>query len=212
VDAERGIWVVADGVGGEPGGDVASIVATTTVAGYFDRSDRSADPETVRTRMRMAIGVARQGLLDQAVGPLARMATTIAALWVADRSAVVANVGDSPVYLWRDGKLTELTRAHVVEARMQNAAGDLIGPPPGTLTRALGAGCDGRPDLNTIELRPRDVVLLCTDGISKPLGSAGIAAILGAAPAEFAARILTSEAIACGGRDNATALLAVVDP
>lgn len=130
---------------------------------------------------------------------------------------LVAHVGDSRAYLWREGALTRLTADHSwVEEQM--ALGELSAEEARThpwrnlVTRALGGGPDPRVDLTPLALEPGDRVLLCSDGLTTPLPDETIAGILASAArsdAEALCRILTDAANAAGGPDNIT--VAIVD-
>ncbi|MBZ0121991.1 MAG: protein phosphatase 2C domain-containing protein [Sandaracinaceae bacterium] len=207
VELESGVLAVADGVSSEPGGALAARLAVGAIAEFFQGLRDPRDPELALGRMAHAIGSARRAVLDRSVGPYSRMATTVAALWAHGPYAVVAHVGDSPVFLWRDGCLERLTTDH--------SMCELLGDPsqlPGALSRALCARCDGRPDLMRIVLEPGDMIILCTDGVSRPLEKGPLSRIVAAtAPSELA-RALVEQAIAVGGRDNATAIVYVAGP
>lgn len=205
VELESGVLAVADGVSSEPGGALAARLAVEAIAEFFKGLRDPRDPELALGRMAHAIGSARRAVVDRSVGLYSRMATTVAALWAHGPYAVVAHVGDSPVFLWRDGCLERLTTDHSMRELM-------LASPPGALSRALCSGCDGRPDLMRVVLEPGDTIILCTDGVSRPLEGGPLTEIVAAtAPSELA-RALVEHAIAVGGRDNATAIVCVAGP
>lgn len=213
-DLELGLFGVADGIGGEPGGEVASSLAIDTVRRFFERNGAVAlDPGRDRGRMDMAFRLAQREVGEAAEGPLRTMGTTLLAVRMSERRAVVAHVGDSRLYRLRYGTLERLTVDHTVREQYLMVVGET---PPSrhysdALTRAIAPRCDASPEIQVIEVEAGDTYLLCTDGVYKPLSSSQIVGeLLRLDPAD-AARGLVTEAVAAGGRDNATAVVLRVD-
>jgi serine/threonine protein phosphatase PrpC len=206
VDPATGVFAVADGMGGYEGGEVASRLAIDAFRAQI--RDRRAD-------VAAAVSAADAAVAERKRGRLARMGSTLAALVVvAGERAVVAHVGDSRVYLLRDGALHQLTRDHSLYNEFC-ASG--LAPPdpdafpfPNVITRALGMSGAAAPDLATYDLRAGDVYLVCSDGLYNPLGEARIAEILARRTPQDACATLVSEAFRSGGQDNITAVVARV--
>jgi protein phosphatase len=213
VDTQSGFFAVADGVSAEPGGAIASAIAVDSLARFFSRVRDAGDRGVAESRMKLAVGFAYRRVVERSVGLLSRMATTLAAVWVTDRRAVIAHVGDSPVLIWRDGRLERLTTDHSFREEWRAAVNVdwAHSPLSGALTRAISANCNARPDVTSLELLPGDVLLLCTDGVSRTLGEPAMAALAESTPVDALASALVHRAIAIGGRDNATALVCAID-
>lgn len=230
VDPELGLFAVADGMGGYEGGEIASQLALDEVRAFL-RSlraapalpepaapspaapDQSADERVVA----QAIRVAHHSVMSARTVATRRMGTTIATLVQPrpDAPFVVAHVGDSRVYRYRGGEVTQLTRDHsfLEELRQCGALGPDEGMPEsvgGRLTRALGMSGWEHPTVMRICQAPGDRYLLCTDGLSCALDTQAIAAILARQPPAEAARQLVDAAYARGSRDNITAVVVCV--
>lgn len=234
VAPERGSVIVADGMGGPPGGDEASRLAVDAVRRHLEaRSDPPQSPRSWGDAMRQAVASAHRAIRRHvdAEPALEGMGTTLtAATLVPPDTLVVAHVGDSRCYRLRRGKLERLTTDHTWVAR-EVAAGRLdaetarVHPRSHVLTRALGSDRTPEPDVTHHTVRSGDLVLLCTDGLTNMVDDEGIASILGdsrvALDAETGAdevrrRLkrgcarLVDAALDAGGIDNVTVVLAGV--
>lgn len=202
------LYVVADGMGGHPAGDVASALAVDVVFESVGDLAPDADPGTARDVLHAAVAEAGRRVAEEGRRDPDRrgMGTTATALLVRDGRWTVAHVGDSRGYLFRDGELERVTVDHTVF------------PGSNTLTRALGTEEEPDPDVYEGELRDGDLFLLCSDGLTKVLGEEEIAGRLagvvdagsdaGSDPGlEEAARGLVEEANRRGGPDNVTVAL-----
>jgi serine/threonine protein phosphatase PrpC len=204
--AEAPVFAVADGMGGHRGGEVASQVALERLDEVHRRGD-VALPEAVRQANRAVLERAER---EEA---LSGMGTTITALLAKGDGIELAHVGDSRAYLLRDGQLRQLTEDHTLVHRMV-LEGKLtedearIHPHRSILTRALGVEANVEIDGATLDVRPRDRVLLCSDGLTSMVGDDAIHEILASArdPQE-ASLALVAAANEAGGQDNITALV-----
>lgn len=220
VRPELGLFVVADGLGGHEGGEVASrcVVDAFTEFGarlahdaeatWPHRPDRRFSPE--ENLLAACTALAQRAVLSRRVGPLREMGSTVVAMALGRRGAAVAHVGDSRLYRLRGGQLEALTRDHSVTEEMRAAGMD---PPPRgqsafghIITRALGTN-RADPTVQALESRPGDVYLLCSDGLYEPLGPEGIAARLSLGSSSEACEALISGAYEAGSRDNITAVV-----
>ncbi len=215
---ERGLFVVADGMGGYEGGEVASRVALSALESYFELLGEGGlgigtSSREASQRMTMAMRIADGEVERQAVGPLSQMGTTIAAIAFEAGHVLVAHVGDSRVYRLRDGLLRPMTRDHSLYSQME-AAG--VGWLPKTksafamsnvITQALGQGPPANPDIRVDAVRPGDRFLLCTDGLSDVLDDGAIQREL---EGPNAAERLSQRAFDAGSMDNITALVVTV--
>lgn len=221
-----GLYVVADGMGGYEGGEIASRTAVDTLTRFFERmtpggtlglDDASDEHELARGRMDLALRIAHREICRKRVGQLANMGSTIAAVVVQDGHALVAHVGDSRVYRLREGRLESLTRDHSLYSEME-AAGRMSLPPrhqcsfQHVITRALGVPGDSRPDLRVETARPGDVFVLASDGLTDVVDDDVIEGwALIESPATLAAR-LVEVALEAGASDNTTVVVVEVAP
>jgi len=217
VASTEDVFVVADGMGGHRGGEVASTVATAAVVDGFVGPDRAALVQAVRE--------ANRAVLERAADDpdLSGMGTTLCALAVVDGTGgqggpdalAVANIGDSRVYRLDVDGLVQVSDDHSLVADLVRA-GELtpeeaaVHPQRNILTRALGIEAD--PTIDSWELLPArgDRYLLCSDGLFNELDDGRIAELLGDGPVHEVAGRLVSEAVAAGGHDNVTVLVVEV--
>ncbi len=203
-DPAARLFLVADGLGGHAGGEVASALVAGAAAAAAAAVSNAPDPgRELATLLRRADAEVRA----RAAGDLSGMASTAVALSLRNSDAWVAHAGDSRAYRLRGGSLRRLTRDHTPEAEL----GAELPIRSGMITRALGigAGCDC--ELTRETAAPADRFLLCSDGLTDCLDDAAIANLL-AAPGEPAdiARDLVAAANAAGGRDNITVIVILV--
>lgn len=206
---ERGLFVVADGLGGHVGGRHA---AETGVASFLEHTHGQAPSPDV---LRGAVRVANAVLLAEAERhpELRGMGTTLVALWLADGAASLVNVGDSRAYLLREDRLTQLTLDHSMVSDLV-VRGELDPglardhPNRHVITRALGVASTVEPDIGEFRVRKGDRFLLCSDGISAQLSDEEIKEIaFGSRDLEQGAQALVVAANGKGGEDNASVVL-----
>lgn len=209
VDAELGLYVVADGMGGAAGGEIASALVVDAMA----RTYRSMSDVDVSRALAAAIDAANRDVVARKEGPLAEMASTVVALAVHGHRATVAHVGDSRAYLLRDGKLQKLTHDHSVAAEMQRLKGGAAHAAWArynhVLTRAVGIEDLCVPDITEVVILPGDTFLLCSDGVSDALSPDALVRALEAAG--DTAQWVVDTALDAGARDNVTAVVVAVD-
>ncbi len=211
--------VVCDGMGGAAGGEVASDLAVRTTWREMREAHATDDPEVFARILRRAVRAANQRVHDESEREptLRGMGTTLSAAGVAGHHLVLAQVGDSRVYLHRAGVLTQVTRdqtlaqALVNAGRMSEAEAEAsVGA--ATILQALGVGPDVEPSLSLVALRQGDRVLLCSDGLYNQLGPSTIQAIVdGRRGPSALAQALCDAACAAGGHDNITAVVMFLD-
>ncbi len=213
------LFVVADGMGGHKGGEIASAIAIDTLRAAFNKSGTTADLRAAAQRANAKVWEKSQ--LDENLRGMGTTLTGIACVKNAEDVLVIAafNIGDSRTYCMRNGEFIQLTRDHsFVEEMVQ--AGELtheeaeVHPRRNVLTRALGVDPDVEVDINEYPITPGDRFLICSDGLTKELSDSQIAASLRRLrdPNE-AASDLTHQAKSSGGHDNITIIIVdVVDP
>ena len=209
-DDARGLYAVADGMGGHLAGEVASRMAIEAVQ-RMARAHGRADTLALREMMRRANDeIARHA---QQHPECAGMGTTLSVLWRGGRYMYIAHVGDSRIYRLRGGALEQITQDHslveeLVRARIITREQARTHPRRNIITRALGTQGDNAPDLLAADAQPVDLWLLCTDGLSGMLTDETIEAEMRRnVPLDAMADSLLSQALEAGGRDNVTLIL-----
>ena len=205
------LFLVCDGVGGQSAGDVASEHAGRRILNDYYQGP--AD-QPLPTRLLAAIQQANADILaENAEQPDARkMTTTVVAAVVAGFHLHVAHVGDSRAYLARQGQITQLTKDHSWVAEMVRA-GDLTPeearnhPWRNRITRALGLKEHVEVDVQSFEIAPGDVVVLCSDGLTRHVDDQEIAGMATSRPARSAAQSLVKLAKERGGTDNISVIV-----
>ena len=232
LDDNLGLYLVADGMGGAASGEVASQLVAQTVADYVRRY-ADAPLETAQrlhyhdagisdraNTLMQAIFLANKVVFDAArKNPVHKgMGSTLAAVMMDDDHLLAVNVGDSRIFRSRNGDMEQLTVDHrfsddpkfrgVIdpEATIMTQMGN-------TLTRAMGVREDVEPDLHQLKYQEGDIYLLCSDGLSDMVPGHMIAKVLSmSGDLEKKAGDLIQLALAGGGKDNVTAVLAEVSP
>lgn len=204
---EIGLWVVADGMGGHTAGDVASKAVVDSLRDLSDPERLSSFAEEVenrliRTNTHLRELAARKA--NQTVG------STVVVLLAFRRVALCMWAGDSRIYRFRNGVLERLTQDHalveeLVEQGMLSPEEAEHHPQANLITRAVGATDDLYVDLDVFDLEAGDVYLLCSDGLTKEVSEADIAAIL-ARDEVRASETLVEKALDHGAHDNTTVI------
>ena len=200
------LWIVADGMGGHAGGEIASRIAVDTAIASF-----SGGGGDLAERLRAAIVAANRAVLSSAQQDraLTGMGTTAVAIAVAGESVCVANVGDSRAYRIRRARIEQLTRDHSVVAelvRRGHLSEDeaMLHPRRHEVLRSLGFEWDLDVDVEPAEAAAGDTFVLCSDGLSGVVDDAEIASLCAKRRPSDAARALVDAANARCGPDNIT--------
>lgn len=222
IHAQDGLFLVCDGMGGHKAGEVASLIAAETIAGFVRRSHE--DPEMTwpygydprlsydANRLSTAMKLANRIIFRKAASTddYTGMGTTVSAVLVAPRGPQMtyAHVGDSRVYLIRRGTILPLTRDDSLTSLAAEGA-QLPPPMKNILTKAIGAREEIDFEVPDRPLLVDDVVLLCSDGLTNMLSDERILAIVEGRwrDVEAACHELVEEANAAGGRDNVSVVL-----
>ncbi|THI86026.1 MAG: Stp1/IreP family PP2C-type Ser/Thr phosphatase [Nitrospira sp. CG24A] len=220
-----GVWIVADGMGGHPAGDVA---AQTAVAVATERARERASwlhthPDSAAEFVTNLVTSANRRIHDLMLEKpsLRGMGTTFVALTITMTPipvAHIAHLGDSRAYRYRAGQLTQLTRDHtlvqqLVQRGLIDEATAHVHPERHVLTNGLGMGADMEPELTSIPVIPQDMIVLCSDGLTKMLEDAAIASVLSCANDDprQACHNLIEEALKRGGEDNVTVIVVAAE-
>jgi serine/threonine protein phosphatase PrpC len=209
IDSARGLFIVADGMGGHNAGEVASDLAVKTIGKFL--GDIGTDG---RTYLDRAVKAANEEILATAAGQsdYAGMGTTVVAVLLANEHAFFANVGDSRAYVWRSGDLTRLTRDDSWLSAAMEGAGEPTGiehhPMKHVLTKVVGLRPELQPSVAEFEFHTGDVLLLCTDGVHGAVADTALRDLLGSGkPVDEIADRVVGLAISRGATDNVTAVV-----
>jgi serine/threonine protein phosphatase PrpC len=223
---EQRLFIVADGMGGHAAGEIASKVAVDSINEFVCLTSGDEEitwpfglDDTISydgNRLKTAVRFANRKVLEatKEKSEYEGMATTVAAVLVDAKVANLAHVGDSRIYLFRDGNLEQLTSDHSwVNEQLQSgiisAEQARTHPLRNVVTRALGGKADLQVDMQTHDIRPGDILLVCSDGLTTMVPDEHIARVLSQAEGDLdkGADGLVAEANARGGEDNISVLL-----
>ncbi|MFO7715861.1 PP2C family protein-serine/threonine phosphatase [Desulfosarcina sp.] len=219
-----GLYVVADGMGGHRCGGVASRIAVDTIEtfivnGIGQSSDKDMSPaeepqSEAAKQLRQSIFLANQKIYSQSVkdSTCRGMGTTVSALYLAGNSIITANVGDSPIYLLRNGEIEDLYTPHTLFHERKKVPKSLegrfsSGKLAHILTRAVGIRPEVGVDLVETPCFSQDIIVLCSDGLSGKISREEIRDLACRNDSEAACSKLTGLANQRGGEDNITVIV-----
>jgi len=223
IDDQLQLYVVADGMGGRKAGEVASRLVVETISTTMHKLVSAENPDQM-------VGVDRNlsSQANQLVYAIRRanlktyeyaqndksckgMGSTVSAVYLSDTQAIISNVGDSPIYLVRDGRAEIVSTLHTVMAEQETLA------PEGGLklgqqylhmiTRAMGIGETVNPDTMEIDFQEGDILVICSDGLSDKAFPEEICEIVENNPPEESSHRLVAMANERGGDDNITVIV-----
>ena len=217
------VFVVADGVGGQNAGEVASGIAAGEIGRYVKENLESLKPGSrqVFESIDRGIFLANEKIMEKSAEneKMTRMATTAVIAVIRSRTAFISNVGDSRAYLAREGQLIKLTEDHTManqlirEGRLTEEEVQFMAQKQialnmfSTITKALGDKDTVEPDHFFVDLEEDDILILCTDGLYNEVSDEDILETLQRSKdMDAACRTLTDKANAAGGRDNITVI------
>lgn len=218
-EASLGLAVLADGMGGYNAGEVASAMATGTVATALGtwllaHQPKASSRETMLA-MRLSVERANQTVYQAAQdnSEFAGMGTTLVVAVFDGARALVGHVGDSRCYRWRGDHLTRLTRDHSllqehIDAGLLDPADAHNAPYRNLVTRALGVENKVEVDITEHVVLPGDLFLMCSDGLTDMLADDMLAQLLrNVSPTDNLAQALIDAANEAGGKDNISVIL-----
>ena len=223
LDDDLGLYVVADGMGGHRAGEIASQLVVKTISEYIMQSQKNG-------------GAANNGEADQSLSPAANhllsgihlsnkvvheasldndacrgMGSTVSAVYFTDGTLIAANVGDSPIYLIRDGKIKLLSVLHTVlaeQAAINPTNAEKLGLEfKHVLTRAMGTEESVRADIYEIQCFKDDVLVISSDGLSDKATPEEILKLVDQNRLDTVCQRLVKLANDRGGDDNVTAIV-----
>ena len=215
---DRGVFIVADGMGGHAAGEVASEMAVRIIARELGELVRISDQEAA-DRMRKAIREANGAIFQRTLTEHDKrgMGTTATAMAMIGRHYLIGQVGDSRAYVLRDGSFVQLTKDHSyvqeqVDAGYLSPEEARTHPYSNVITRCVGANGDVVPDLYMGVLREADIFLLASDGLTGMIDDEELHGMLrtARAPQELVGELI-NEANRRGGLDNITAIVVRIE-
>ena len=227
IDDTLGLYVVADGVGGHQAGEVASQMAVEIICqnmnGSFDHGingeEAAQDPtlSQAANHLMSSIHLANHEVHKSANSnkDYHGMGSTVSAVYVTDKTLVAANVGDSPIYLVRQGIIDLLSVPHtmqneqaVVDSEGNKSLGSSF---KHILTRAIGARKIVKADIFELQYFEGDTIVICSDGLSDKLSPDEILEVVTNEQPDTACRMLIDRANERGGDDNVTVIVLILN-
>ena len=208
------LFFVADGMGGHAGGDIASAIASQRIALTDSQHDTLQDAVSAfESAILQANDMLGATVIEH--GELEGMGTTFSGILIHDDRVIVAHIGDSRIYLVRDGQVQQITKDHTFVQKLVDLGRitpeeALIHPRRNVLMRVLG-DVEAQPeiDIAVLEARPGDRWMLCSDGLCGVVPEEVLAHLLGAEiDADEMVELLIGEALEFGGPDNITVVIA----
>jgi PPM family protein phosphatase len=209
VDDAMGLYLVADGMGGHQAGEIASALVVTSVQDFLMGKCPENTTPLPDTRLSLPAGRLLAGIQwSNAVvhqTAMARvdcrgMGSTVAAVCFSDATLVAANVGDSPIYLVRNGGIDLLSVPHSLQAEM--APGAHAAFFSNVLTRAVGSKPAVEADICELSCYKGDILVICSDGLSTKVALPEILSIVTSRAPAHACRALVDLSNERGGDDN----------
>jgi serine/threonine-protein phosphatase Stp1 len=209
---QRGLWVVADGMGGHQGGDIASQLIVASLAELPAQECFDVRVNDVRNCLHWLNRRLGQELTLTAGCRDSVMGSTVVTLLIEGNRAACLWAGDSRCYLWRGQRLFQLTRDHSLQQQWvdeQRMSVEQARAQPGAsaLTRAIGASAQLTLGMLEFEVYSGDAFLLCSDGLYQEVSAAGLGSAMSLASPQVALQQLFNAALDSSARDNLTAVV-----
>jgi protein phosphatase len=217
-DAQRGVFVVADGMGGHAAGEVASEMAVQIVARTL-LPLQSVKADSAASLVATALKDANRAIYERMLAEVDKqgMGTTASVLVMSDEGYLIGQIGDSRIYLLRDGALTQITKDHSyvqeqVDAGLLTPEQARYHPYSNVITRCVGASDEVEADIYSGVMKAGDVFLVASDGLTGMVDDRRLQQLLLArsGPGRIVDALI-AEANNRGGLDNITAIVVQVD-
>jgi protein phosphatase len=216
-DERRGVFVVADGMGGHAAGEVASEMAVQIVSRHLLGIHSVLEP-TAAERVAQSLRDANRAIYDRMLDEVDKqgMGTTVSVLMLSDNQFLIGQIGDSRIYLLRDGALSQITKDHSyvqeqVDAGLLTPEQARYHPYSNVITRCVGASETVEADIYRGEMLPGDVFLVASDGLTGMVDDRRLQQLLLArsGPGRIVDALI-ADANGRGGLDNITAIVVQV--
>jgi serine/threonine protein phosphatase PrpC len=216
-DERRGVFVVADGMGGHAAGEVASEMAVQIVARHLLAVTSVIDPNAAE-RVSQSLRDANRAIYERMLAEVDKqgMGTTVSVLMLSDNQFLIGQIGDSRIYLLRDGALSQITKDHSyvqeqVDAGLLTPEQARYHPYSNVITRCVGASESVEADIYRGEMLPGDVFLVASDGLTGMVDDRRLQQLLLArsGPGRIVDALI-ADANGRGGLDNITAIVVQV--
>ena len=211
------LLVVADGMGGQAAGEVASLIAVQHIEERFRSGGlTSVDDKDLEEALRELLGDVNRAVLTAGQEPDKRgMGTTCTLVIIKGQQLYFSHVGDSRAYLLRDGQLNQITTDHswveeAVATGTMTREEARVHPNRNVITRAIGLDADLKVDTDELSLQRGDLILLCSDGLNSMIPDEDILKTLQESSTDTVCANLIKAANDAGGRDNTSVVIAVV--
>lgn len=220
-DLSQGLFIVSDGIGGHAAGEIASKIVVETLPLLIKERFQNINDLTkddVRKQVLATVSELSQRVFTQSQGQpgLSGMGATLVMALIRGEHAMIVHLGDSRVYLFRQGQLQKLTKDHTVvqllldngEITLEEA---LRHPAQGQLTRCVGMPQETIPEASVLKIHPEDKFLLCSDGLTGMVSDEQLKETLAKNQAPKAmCQKLIADANNAGGKDNITNIVITV--
>ncbi|MBI9083081.1 MAG: serine/threonine-protein phosphatase [Desulfobacterales bacterium] len=223
IDDRMRLYIVADGMGGHKAGEVASRVVVETIRDSMHRFMNNVDAGKMAYARKDLSPAANQllssiHLANQTVFQLSQtqpsydgMGSTASVVFLSGKSLIAANVGDSPIYLIREGKIETISTPHTYVAELAAldpvAAEKLSEQYRHMITRGMGLKEEVKPDVREIKAKKGDRVVICSDGLSDKASPEDIRSAIDGKPTKASCKALVNMANERGGDDNITVIV-----
>jgi len=224
INEEHKLYIVADGMGGHQGGDYASSHAVEWIQEEVIKQEQAqestmpvggpSEKTPAQARLKNALKETNRRLFQKASEDpsLRGMGTTVTAVQLDDKYVNIAHVGDSRIYLYREGILFQLSRDHSwvqeqIDAGLLSKDEAESHPLKNIITRSMGHEPEVQVDLQKEEFQAGDRYLLCSDGLSNMVNDETVQKVLSEMDTETAVQDLMKRALDAGGLDNTTILV-----
>lgn len=214
ISHERNVLAVADGMGGYVGGEIASKTAVEAIAYYFKNFNYAAPVQLEKAIQYANFSIISKTLIDPS---LKGMGTTVSMVTLARHMAFWGHVGDSRIYLYREGAFSQISVDHTIVQVLLDKGKiteeeALNHPQRHVLTRAVGVDSNLIVDTGAFEVQPNDRILICSDGLTSFIGRPELCDAIGdyGRTEREIINDLFDQVYANGAKDNVTAILTTI--
>ncbi len=217
IDLDFPMFIVADGMGGHNAGDIASSMAVKGMVRFLDKNrNRLKEENEIKKCIKEAIDYVNDEIFLKSIesSELNGMGTTLTMIFIDNKRFYIGHVGDSRTYLIRDDKIIQITEDHtlvneLVKEGSITAAEAINHPQRNMITRAVGTSCNIKSDIYIQDIKPKDIIILCSDGLTNMIDEKIILKVLeryDRRDMKNICNILVKLAKENGGNDNITVI------